>query len=393
MRELLEGAIINPNDVRRLLEAAILLARWIAAVLREPDLNWSWPVRCSIRRTTMKDMNRWGLSPFFEEAFDPHRGEGRLLGRVVRSGHPNAAIVTEWGKLPVHVPHGSDGLVVGDWVVCDPSQARVLMRLPRRTAVARKRPGRAAREQVLCANVDLAFVLTGLDDDFSLRRIERYLALAASAGLEAVLVMTKADLCAQVEARITEVERVAAGRPVIAACVPRNERVDGIRSHLPPGVTAMLLGSSGVGKSTLLNALLGEARAKTKEVMDDGRGRHTTTHRELFCIPGGGVIVDAPGLREVGLIETGSVASAFHEVTELASRCRFNDCRHEGEPGCAIESALARGELNPERFDAYRALCRETMAHERRASEHTRRRHDKAHPAIRLRRQRRRQGP
>jgi len=336
-------------------------------------------------------MEDWGLSPFFEEAFRPHAEEGRLLGRVLRSRGRSIDAMTEWDELELHVGHSVEELAVGDWVVCQPVGARVLARLPRRTVIARRRPGRAAREQVICANVDVALILTGLDDDFSVRRIERYLAVASSGGAQAVLVMTKADLCDDLEGRLAEVAHVAGRRPVVVTCAPRGEGVEAIRSHLGPGKTVVLLGSSGVGKSTLLNALLGESRAETGETLEDGRGKHTTTHRELFLVPGGGIMVDVPGLREVGVGDAAGVEDVFEEVAELAAACRFADCQHEEEPGCAVVAAHEAGELAADRFEAYRSLRKEALSHARRASEHERRRHEKAHPAVRLRHQRRRE--
>jgi ribosome biogenesis GTPase len=230
-----------------------------------------------------------------------------------------------------------------------------------------------------------------LDDDFSVRRIERYLALAAAGGVEAVVVLTKADLCADLDRMRADAERVAGDRPIVVASPLHGHGVARVAEHVPPGRTAVLLGSSGVGKSTLLNALLDASRARTQPVADDGRGRHTTTHRELFSIPGGGLVADGPGIREVGVIGTDeALDEAFSDVADLGARCRFGDCEHETEPGCAVQDALASGELSTERFASYVALRREAAAHARRADEHARRRHDKAHPAVELRLQRRR---
>jgi ribosome biogenesis GTPase len=339
----------------------------------------------------MQALAPFGLTPEIEAAFASHAAPGALLGRVVRSWGRAVDVITESGVLELRAAGGAPEIAVGDWVVCDAASARVVAWLPRASAIVRKRPGRSSREQVICANVDVVFIVTGLDSDFSVRRIERYLAVAASGGANAVLVLTKADLAEDVDARVREASAVMAGRPVITVCAPRGEGVEAVRGHLAPGSTAVLLGSSGAGKSTLLNALLGEARAKIGDVMEDGRGKHTTTHRELFVLEGGGVIADVPGLREVGLAGgVEGVSDAFDDVEEIARTCRFGDCGHEAEPGCAVVDALADGRLDGARFEAYLSLRREAASQERRANEHERRRFEKSHPAVKLRQRRRR---
>jgi len=214
--------------------------------------------------------------------------------------------------------------------------------------------------QVVAANVDVAFVVCGLDMNYNVRRIERYLTLAWESGAQPVVLLTKADLCDDTDARVFEVESVAFGVPVHAVSAPRGDGVETVRSYVPDGRTAALLGSSGVGKSTLVNALVGEALLATREIREDGRGRHTTTHRQLVPLPDGGLVLDTPGMRELQLWDADEgLHSAFSDVDALAAKCRFADCAHSREPGCAVRSALVAGTLDLERFESWRKLQRE----------------------------------
>jgi ribosome biogenesis GTPase / thiamine phosphate phosphatase len=212
--------------------------------------------------------------------------------------------------------------------------------------------------------VDVAFLVMGLDErDFNLRRLERYLTTAWEGGATPVIVLNKVDVAADLEGQIGETETVAFGVPVHAVSAETGEGVDDLRRHLAGGRTVVLLGSSGVGKSTIINRLLGEERFRTNEVRSDGRGRHTTTHRELVPVPGGGVIIDTPGLRELQLWETdGGLDQTFVDIAELIAQCRFSDCQHRTEPGCAVKAALGDGSLPAERWESYLKLQRE-LAH------------------------------
>jgi ribosome biogenesis GTPase len=260
--------------------------------------------------------------------------------------------------------------VVGDWVALTvPTEGRGTIHavLPRRTAFVRRAAGDAGAAQVLAANIDTVFLVSSLNADLSLRRLERYLASAWESGADPVVVLTKADLPDAVEARLVDVQSVASGVPVHAVSAVTGEGLDGLRSYLGPGRTGVLLGSSGVGKSTLVNALAGEELLATAPVREaDARGRHTTTHRELVLLPGGGLVLDTPGMRELGLWDAeAGLDTAFADVDELFGGCRFADCAHEREPGCAIRAALADGTLRPERWESYVKLQREAAYAER----------------------------
>ena len=274
---------------------------------------------------------------------------------------------------------GGDFPAVGDWVVLRQAgaveggaaeagasgPALIAAVLPRRSAFVRKAPGETGRDrveaQVLAANVDSAFVVMAAGRDWNPRRLERYLALAGEAGVRAVVVITKADLAIDPEALLEEAASTAGGTERALVCAPEGRGLDSLAGMLPPGKTIVLLGSSGAGKSTLLNALAGRPLAATGEVRaDDERGRHTTTHRQLYRLPGGALVIDTPGLREVQLwAEEESVDAVFEEIEARASRCRFRDCRHENEPGCAVRAALEAGDIDPGRYASWNKLRRE----------------------------------
>jgi ribosome biogenesis GTPase / thiamine phosphate phosphatase len=273
------------------------------------------------------------------------------------------------GSLRYRAETAAEMPVVGDWVgarIAGPGEALIEEVLPRRSLFSRRAAGNRGEQQPVAANIDVAFLVCGLDGDFNLRRIERYLALAAASGAQAVVVLNKADLCEELVARIGDVAAVAGAAPIETTSAVTGEGVEGLRRHLLRGVTGVLLGSSGAGKSSLINSLMGEQRLRTAAVRpSDSRGRHTTTHRELLLMPGGGVLIDTPGMRELGLwAETESVETVFVEITELARCCRFGDCTHGGEPGCAVEEAVRAGAVTPERWQSYLKLMREARYHE-----------------------------
>ena len=265
------------------------------------------------------------------------------------------------GRLRHAAEHGEHP-VVGDWVGLRDGQIDVV--LPRRSKFSRKTPFTEVSEQVLVANVDVAFLVMGLDErDFNIRRLERYLTTAWEGGATPVIVLNKADLATDLDSAVAETESVAFGVPVHVATAVAAEGVDVLLPYLAGAKTGVLLGSSGVGKSTLINALLGDGRLQTGEVRSDGRGRHTTSHRELLVLPEGGVLIDTPGLRELQLWESdGGLDKAFADVAELVNECKFSDCAHDTEPGCAIRAALADGTLPADRWESYLKLQRE-LAH------------------------------
>jgi ribosome biogenesis GTPase len=252
---------------------------------------------------------------------------------------------------------------VGDWVaICDApgDRAAIEALLPRRTKVSRKTPWLKAEEHILASNIDTVFLVAGLDQDFNPRRLERYLIAAWDSGADPVVVLTKLDVCDDLQ-KLTEAEDVAVGVPVFAVSNVTGEGIDDVRALLRPARTFVLLGSSGTGKSTLVNRLAGRTVMAIGDLRKDGRGRHTTRHRQLLVLRGGAIVIDTPGLRELQVWE-GDVDSAFADIAELAATCRFNDCVHETEPDCAVQEALGTGALDPDRWASYVKLQRELRA-------------------------------
>jgi ribosome biogenesis GTPase / thiamine phosphate phosphatase len=248
---------------------------------------------------------------------------------------------------------------VGDWVAVRrrPEEDRgvILAVLPRQSAFTRRAAGEVTGEQVVAANVDVVFVVMGLDRDYNLRRLERYLLMARESGASPAIILTKPDLCSDLSVHLNEVTTLA-GDVVVHVVNPRaGEGLEYLREHLGPGRTAALLGSSGVGKSTIINRLVGADIQRTQEVRPaDSRGRHTTMHRELVVLPDGGLIIDTPGMRELQLWDAAdAVRETFEEIEALAVRCHFSDCRHRDEPRCAVKAAVAEGKILPERLESY----------------------------------------
>jgi ribosome biogenesis GTPase len=305
-----------------------------------------------------------GWNDGFAAAFEPH--DNCIPARVSAQHRGGYDVLTERGELRVRLAgrlrheaaSAADLPAVGDWVALREEAVHAV--LPRRSAFTRKAAWSPTEAQVLAANLDTVFVVSGLDGDFNLRRLERYLTLAWESGATPALVLTKADLCEDVGGSLLEAEQVAFGVPAHVVSNVTGEGLDELSPYLAPAKTVALLGSSGVGKSTLANRLLGAELQATKEIAEDGRGRHTTTSRQLLRLPGGALLVDTPGLREIQLWDADEgIEEAFADVDELAAGCRFNDCAHRREPGCAVQAAIDEGRLPRERLQSYRALQRE----------------------------------
>jgi ribosome biogenesis GTPase / thiamine phosphate phosphatase len=317
-----------------------------------------------------------GWTDELEAAFTPYAERGFMPARVVAEHRGGYYVRSELGDRLAHARGRlrDDELVggmpaVGDWVVvCDAPGERFAIEalLPRRTKVSRKTPWLKAEEHILVANVDTVVLVTGLDQDFNLRRLERYLTAAWDSGADPVIVLTKLDLCDDV-GKIAEAESVAVGVPVYPVSNVTGEGVDAVRQLLRPAKTLVFLGSSGTGKSTLANRLAGRTVMETGDLRNDGRGRHTTRHRQLLVMPGGAILIDTPGLRELQVWE-GDLDSAFADIAELAAQCRFNDCAHSTEPDCAVREALETGELDEGRWANYLKLQRELRSIEARSS-------------------------
>lgn len=316
------------------------------------------------------NLQELGWDAFFADAFRPYENDNLIPARVAARHHGPCELLTELGRLG-GVPAGrldDDELpVVGDWVVAralDGERKAVIEAvLPRRSAFTRKEAWTRTVAQVIAANVDTVFLVTAFGGDLNARRLERYLTAAWDSGSSPVVVANKVDLAEDRLLELAEVEAVALGVPVLVVSAATGEGMDELEPHLMRGRTIALLGSSGVGKSTLVNRLAGRELLATRAIRSDGRGRHTTSHRELVPLSSGALLIDTPGMRELQLWADENVLdSTFAEIAELASGCRFSDCSHEHEPGCAVKAAIADGSLPRERFASYRKLQREIRA-------------------------------
>lgn len=307
------------------------------------------------------DLDELGWTPDLADALPAHH----IPARVAVQHRGLYLAYAESGELRVRLPgrlrYERADVAVGDWVaVAD--DALVQSVLPRRSAIVRNAAGLTTAAQTLAANVDVAFVVTSLGPDLEPRRIERYLVTIWESGATPEIVLTKADRLDDPWSLVAEVEAVALGVPVHVVSAVSGQGCDALRARILPGTTAVLLGSSGVGKSTLVNRWLGRELMATAETRaGDDEGRHTTSHRELILLPGGGIVVDTPGLRELQLWDAGDQAlgATFSDVEELAGECRFSDCTHWREPGCAVLAAVENRELPRERLDSWRKLQRE----------------------------------
>lgn len=366
------------------------------------------------------DLVDLGWGSFFEEAFAQLDEPGLHPARIAREDKGAYLVLSEFGELRArlsgrfhhdvqltdggaylglgefgelralmsgryhHDVRSRDKLpAVGDWVAVrarpEQDEATICALLPRRSFLARKAASRddeaeEAAQQVLVANVDTAFLVTGLDGNFNIRRIERYVTLAGASGVAPVVVLNKTDLCDDVAARVAEVEAVASGAPVHAMSAVENDGLDALNRYLGKGKTIVFLGSSGVGKSTIINRLFGEERQKVTAISGPvGKGMHTTSNRELMQLPGGAMLIDTPGMRELHVwADEDALSTTFEDVEELTRQCRFRDCRHQSEPGCAVKAAIEDGSLSPKRFSNYLRLQRELSTLARRQARKSR---------------------
>jgi ribosome biogenesis GTPase / thiamine phosphate phosphatase len=319
------------------------------------------------------DLTIFGWNEFFETNFESYARNNYSRGRVALEHKNFFRVYTQHGdvlaeisgKLRHEAVNRSRLPAVGDWVVIRsrPEHGRAIIDavLPRRTSFARKIAGSRTEEQIVAANIDTVFLLTSLNQDFSLRRIERYLIIAWESGANPVIILSKSDLCDGVADQIAQVQAVAHGVPIHAISVVTEFGLQDIAQYFKQGQTVALLGSSGVGKSTLINHLAGDAHLRVQTVRDhDDRGRHTTTHRELVLLPTGGIVLDTPGMRELQLWDGDeSLQLVFEDIEALAGNCFFSDCHHQNEPQCAVREALVAGTIDVERYESYEKLQKE----------------------------------
>ncbi|MCA1994954.1 MAG: ribosome small subunit-dependent GTPase A, partial [Coleofasciculus sp. S288] len=301
-----------------------------------------------------------GWSQFFANSLNSQWRDGYTVGRIALEHKTTYILYTEHGELPAEVTGKlryqatgrQDFPAVGDWVAISlrdgEQKATIHAILPRKSKFSRKIAGGKTEEQIVATNIDTVFLVAGLDGDFNLRRLERYLLLVWESGANPVIVLNKSDLCDDAQGRRQDVEAIALGVPIVVLSAAKNQGLDALKPYLKPGQTVALLGSSGVGKSTLTNQLVGKFVQAVGEVRQgDDRGRHTTTHRELILLPSGGLLIDTPGMREIQIwAGDESLQDTFADIHAIAKQCRFRNCQHDLEPGCAVQQALEDGTLN-----------------------------------------------
>ncbi len=311
---------------------------------------------------------------FIHSADNLIKKKDKYIGRISAVYKDLFSVITGDGECRAQMAgkqllNDDAAVVVGDWVILKEAGSRNLLiheRLPRKNAISRKTSGKESREQVMVANLNYLFIVQSLDRNFNLRRLERYLVLARHSRVEPVVLLNKCDLCADYFSYIAKVRRIAPDIPVLAVSGHSGYEMDQVSAFFKPGISACFMGSSGVGKSTIVNYLLGSETQRTSEVRaGDSKGRHATTTRQLFQLPNGGIVIDTPGMRELALWLTSSeLDNAFDDIGELSKNCLFKDCHHDSEPGCAVKQAIENGDLDAERFGNYDRMKKEANIRE-----------------------------
>ncbi|MCE5224152.1 ribosome small subunit-dependent GTPase A [bacterium] len=317
------------------------------------------------------DLHQYGWNNEWQNKFSIITQPGWIPGRILSQSVDLYQIITEFGEMNGKISgrwryeslSSTDYPVTGDWVALQPSSGSnaVIHSLCQRANSLMRKQNTKQEAQLLGANIDFAFIVTSLDHDFNPRRLERYLVIAWENNIQPVILLNKADLCGEAEDRLREAEAVAIGAPIHMISAKQLTGLESVRSYCQTGNTIILIGSSGVGKSTLTNALLGKSIQPTQSIReDDSHGRHTTTRKSLFLLPEGGLLLDTPGLREIQLWgDTAGLSSTFADIESLSQDCRFQNCQHESEPGCAVKDAIEKGKLPQERLDSYHKLQKE----------------------------------
>ncbi|MEY8457723.1 ribosome small subunit-dependent GTPase A [Lactococcus ileimucosae] len=314
-------------------------------------------------------LNHLGFKESFEEQAKAH--PNLYPGRIIEQARDKYRVATHFGETIAEVSgkfryealEAADFPAVGDFVLLDrPTEdagtAQIQQCLTRQSALIRKAAGTTHERQIIAANVDKVFICMSLNEDFNLRRAERYLALVWDSGAVPTFVLTKTDIAQDLEKKLEDLQQISLGVDILMTSAYDEDSYLSLREYIKQEETVVLVGSSGVGKSTLINGLLAKQKLKTNGLRHDGKGRHTTTQRQLFKLPSGGMIIDTPGLREVGL-EQANFSETFSDIVELASCCKFSDCSHGNEPGCAVQEAIEQGQLSQERFSNYQKLIKE----------------------------------
>jgi ribosome biogenesis GTPase len=323
-----------------------------------------------LEETNLNNLKEWGLNPFIEALYG---NETMYLGRVVKQLRNQYQLISEEtfligevsGKFKFECESLSDFPVVGDWVIIDRmsdqgGQAIIHKVLRRSSSFSRKVAGRRSDEQILASNLDKVFICMSLNLDYHIGKLERFIAQTWESGATPVVVMTKSDLCDDLELKKQEVENVSFGINVHYVSSYDLSGVSDFVEELHPGKTYAFIGASGVGKSTLINVLLGEELQDTGGLRNDDKGRHTTTNREMFILPSGAIVVDTPGMRELGMYKSDQgISQTFEDIENYASQCKFSDCTHTNEPGCCVIEAIETGDLTVERFNSYLKLMKE----------------------------------